>query len=190
MRPVMRVVTEEATRVVSEAAVELVKGPAAPDRAVGAPMSSVPSVSQVPVVSALPPSGVAAQGAIARPRVLFVDDSLSVRKVAERTLVELGVDVTLAVDGVDALEKLRDGTFDLIFTDLEMPRMHGYELIREVRFMPRLKEIPMVVVSSRSGTRHQDQARSVGASDYLTKPFTTQMLKTAIEHLVPRWKAS
>lgn len=115
-----------------------------------------------------------------KPRVLFVDDSLSVRKVAERTLLALGVDVALAVDGIDALMKLREGEFDLVFTDLEMPRMHGYELIRELRFVPAFKNLPIVVVSSRSGQKHQDQARTLGANDYLTKPFTSESLETAL----------
>jgi chemosensory pili system protein ChpA (sensor histidine kinase/response regulator) len=67
-------------------------------------------------------------------RVLFVDDSLSVRKVAEQILEGLGHHITVAIDGVDGLAKLREGSFDLVFTDLEMPRMHGFDFIREVRF--------------------------------------------------------
>jgi chemosensory pili system protein ChpA (sensor histidine kinase/response regulator) len=121
-------------------------------------------------------------------RILFVDDSLSVRKVAERTLLELGVEVTLAVDGIDAMEKLRLSEHDLVFTDLEMPRMHGYELISEVRQHPRFKDLPVVVVSSRSGTKHQDQARSLGATDYLTKPFTQQVLRAVLSRLLKNWK--
>jgi len=119
-----------------------------------------------------------------RLRVLVVDDSLSVRKVAEKALVGLGVDVTLAVDGVDALTRLREQDFDLVFTDLEMPRLHGYELIREIRFLPKLKGLPVVVVSSRSGAKHQDQARALGATDYLTKPFTAQMLDGILKRYV------
>jgi chemosensory pili system protein ChpA (sensor histidine kinase/response regulator) len=112
--------------------------------------------------------------------VLFVDDSVSVRKVAERALKQLGVQVTLATDGVDALERLRGGQFDMVFTDLEMPRMHGYELIRELRFLPAYHTLPIVVVTSRSGKKHRDEAHAVGASDYLTKPFTSRSLATAL----------
>ena len=119
-----------------------------------------------------------------RIRVLVVDDSLSVRKVAEKVLVGLGVDVALAVDGVDALSRLREQTFDLVFTDLEMPRLHGYELIREIRFLPKLKTLPVVVVSSRSGAKHQEQARALGATDYVTKPFTAQMLGLILKRYV------
>ena len=111
-----------------------------------------------------------------RRRVLFVDDSLSVRKVAERFLGALDVDVVLAVDGVDALAKLRLGGIDLVFTDLEMPRMHGYDLLREIRYIPAWHDLPVVVVTSRSGQKHRDQATALGANDYLTKPFTQEVL--------------
>ncbi len=116
----------------------------------------------------------------ARLRVLFVDDSVSVRKVAERALQALGVEVTLAVDGVDALEKLHARPFDLVFTDLEMPRMHGYELIRELRFLPAFRSLPVVVVTSRSGKKHREEAKAVGATHYMTKPFSPQSLASAL----------
>lgn len=120
-----------------------------------------------------------------RVRVLFVDDSLSVRKVAESTFKKMGMDVTTAVDGQDGLAKLREGMFDIVFTDLEMPRMHGYELIREVRFVPAYQDLPLVVVSSRSGAKHQDQARSLGATEYITKPFNEQVLRATVTKLCP-----
>jgi chemosensory pili system protein ChpA (sensor histidine kinase/response regulator) len=121
--------------------------------------------------------------AASRLKVLFIDDSLSVRKFAEMTLKALGVDVTLAIDGVDGMNKIRSGGFDLVFTDLEMPRMHGFELIGELRFLPAYKNLPIIVVTSRSGQKHQQQARALGATDYLTKPFNAQMLDTALK----RW---
>ncbi len=114
-------------------------------------------------------------------RVMFVDDSLSVRKVAERALGAMGVEVTTAVDGLDALAKMREASFDLLFTDLEMPRMHGFELIRELRFIKAHQDLPIVVVTSRSGQKHQEQARILGANEYLTKPFTQQTLAAALE---------
>jgi len=116
-----------------------------------------------------------------RPRVLFVDDSLSVRKVAERVLAGLGVEVTVAMDGVDALTKLRAAHYDVVFTDLEMPRMHGYDLIREIRYIPSYRHLPIAVVSSRSGQKHRDQARALGATAYITKPFTPEMLKSILD---------
>jgi chemosensory pili system protein ChpA (sensor histidine kinase/response regulator) len=136
----------------------------------------------------LPPGGAAAGPGEGKAlvRVLFVDDSISVRKVAERVLLGLGVEVAVAVDGLDALEKLRARTFDLVFTDLEMPRMHGYELIRELRFVPAYRDLPVVVVSSRSGQKHRDEARTLGANDYLTKPFNAEMLDAALKRWVRR----
>ncbi|HEX3766643.1 MAG TPA: response regulator [Kofleriaceae bacterium] len=134
-------------------------------------------------VAAPAPAAIAAPAAPDRDRplhVLFVDDSVSVRKVAERALKQLGVEVTLATDGADALDKLRGGRFDLVFTDLEMPRMHGYELIRELRFLPAFQTLPVVVVTSRSGKKHRDEAHTLGASEYLTKPFTARSLAAAL----------
>jgi chemosensory pili system protein ChpA (sensor histidine kinase/response regulator) len=119
-------------------------------------------------------------------RILFVDDSLSVRKVGERMLLGLGVEVVTAVDGQDALDKLRSMQFSLVFTDLEMPRMHGYELIQEMQFIPAYKVIPVVVVSSRSGKKHIDQALSMGAREYLTKPFSPEVLQSIIDRLALR----
>ena len=118
-----------------------------------------------------------------RLRVLFVDDSLSVRKVAERMLAGIGVEVVTAVDGQDALEKLRAMQFSLVFTDLEMPRMHGYELIREMQILPAYQAIPVVVISSRSGQKHIDQAITMGAKEYLTKPFSPEILNAVLARL-------
>ena len=134
-----------------------------------------------PALPAIPAPPTVASVDAGRPlSVLFVDDSVSVRKVAERALRQLGVEVTLATDGADALDKLRAGRFDLVFTDLEMPRMHGYELIRELRFLPAFQAMPVVVVTSRSGKKHRDEAQAVGASEYLTKPFTPRTLAAAL----------
>jgi len=118
----------------------------------------------------------------ARPlKVLFIDDSLSVRKFAQLTLAQLGADVTVAVDGVDGLAKIREGSFDIVFTDLEMPRMHGFELIRQIRFLPAYRDLPIAVVTSRSGSKHQQQARELGATEYLAKPFTAQNLDAILK---------
>jgi chemosensory pili system protein ChpA (sensor histidine kinase/response regulator) len=116
-------------------------------------------------------------------RVLFVDDSLSVRKVAEKALTSLGVEVVTAVDGQDALDRLRTGKFSIVFTDLEMPRVHGYDLIRQLRFVPAYQTVPVIVISSRSGTKHVEHALSMGANEYLTKPFTAEDL----DRMISRW---
>jgi chemosensory pili system protein ChpA (sensor histidine kinase/response regulator) len=155
-------------------------GRGTPARPAVPPVRRTPEPAPAPAIA--PPAAAPAPPAdLDRPlRVLFVDDSVSVRKVAERALRALGVEVTLAGDGIDALDKLRSGPFDLVFTDLEMPRMHGYELIRELRFVPAYRTLPVVVVTSRSGKKHRDEAQSVGASEYLTKPFTPRSLAAAL----------
>ncbi|HEY2516305.1 MAG TPA: Hpt domain-containing protein [Polyangiaceae bacterium] len=156
--------------------------PARPSRS-RAPAAKASAASEAPSEDLASPPAAPSASERGRLRVLFVDDSLSVRKVAEMNLKALGVDVTLAVDGLDAMAKLREQTFDLVFTDLEMPRMHGYELIRELRFLPAYADLPILVVTSRSGQKHQDQARALGATEYMTKPFTPQSLEAAIK----RW---
>lgn len=103
---------------------------------------------------------------------MVVDDSLSVRAVQERLLGELGCEVVLATDGLDAIEKLRARRVDIIFTDLEMPRMNGYDLISTVRLNPNWSTLPMVLVTSRAGQKHLDKALNLGCNDFLVKPFT------------------
>jgi chemosensory pili system protein ChpA (sensor histidine kinase/response regulator) len=116
-----------------------------------------------------------------RRRVLFVDDSVSIRKVAQRLFGELGVDVVTVADGRAALDQIRAGGFSLVFTDLEMPEMNGYELLRELQQLP-APRTPVIVMSSRSGGSYVEQAMQLGASAYLTKPFTSQTLAAAISH--------
>ncbi|MBI4516125.1 MAG: Hpt domain-containing protein [Deltaproteobacteria bacterium] len=115
--------------------------------------------------------------------ILVVDDSISVRKLAARFLESAGLEVDTAVDGLDALEKLASGRFRLVVTDLEMPRMHGYELITEIRRHPRFQELPVIVCSSRSSDKHRRRAREAGAQGYITKPFTKEQLLIEIERL-------
>lgn len=112
--------------------------------------------------------------------VLWADDSISVRKLAGLFLSAEGWSAETAVDGMDALEKLRSGHFQVVVTDLEMPRMHGYELLQEIRADPRLCDLPVVVCSSRSSDKHRRLAREAGASGYLTKPFTQEALAAVL----------
>ena len=102
--------------------------------------------------------------------LLLVDDSVSVRKVVAKLLARAGYRVTTAADGVEATERLRAETFDALLTDLEMPRMSGYELLEEVRARPATAQLPIVVMTSRAGEKHMQLAFELGATDYLTKP--------------------
>lgn len=114
-------------------------------------------------------------------RVLVVDDSLSVRKVEERLLNQLGCSVTTAYDGLNALEKLRECDFDFVFTDLEMPRLSGYELMSEIRSNPMWSRLPMVVISSRGADKYITKAMNLGAATFLSKPFTQEQLAQVLK---------
>ena len=141
------------------------------------PVLDVRGLADALPATAPPAAAPGATPAVARvTRVLVVDDSLSVRTVAARLLRELGAEPLLAVDGAEALERLRESAVDLVLTDLEMPRVNGYELLREIRQQPALRALPVVVVSSRAGQKHRDAASAAGANAYLAKPFTVDQL--------------
>lgn len=144
------------------------------------PILDVSGLFAAPAVGVAPrPAAPAIAAPAPRPaaaRVLVVDDSVSVRTSAAVQLRSLGVDPVLAVDGEDALARLRQQEFDLVLTDLEMPRMHGYDLLREIRTSPVWKALPVVVITSRSGDKHRTLAMTLGASDFLGKPFTAEAL--------------
>jgi chemosensory pili system protein ChpA (sensor histidine kinase/response regulator) len=105
------------------------------------------------------------------PLVLVVDDSITVRRVTERVLEQRGFDVMTARDGLDAVEVMVDRRPDLILLDIEMPRMDGYELAIHVRNDRRLMDIPMIMITSRSGEKHRRKAIDIGVNDYMTKPY-------------------
>ena len=117
----------------------------------------------------------------ATPTVLVVDDSLSVRRVVSRTIERRGWIPVLARDGLEALELLEQGHSGVILTDIEMPRMDGFELITTVRNRPEFAGLPIVVLTSRSGDKHRDRAIGLGANEYLVKPFQEQELIDVIE---------
>jgi len=103
--------------------------------------------------------------------VMIVDDSLTVRRVTSRMLQRQDIDVLAARDGVDALAQLEDQIPNLILLDIEMPRMDGYELTRHIRRSPRLKDIPIIMITSRTGEKHRKYAMEVGVDRYLGKPY-------------------
>lgn len=107
---------------------------------------------------------------------LVVDDSLSVRRVVGRTLERHGWVTILARDGVEALELLEGGDADVIVTDIEMPRMDGFELLSSIRARPAIAQTPVVVLTSRSSDKHRGRAFELGADAYLVKPFQEQEL--------------
>ena len=124
------------------------------------------------------------------PTILVVDDSLSVRKVIEKHLLSLHYKVELAGDGLDALEKLRLHPASLVLTDLEMPRMHGFELIAEMRRQETLRAIPIIVVTSRDADKHRRRATTLGADDYIIKPLSRDQLDERIHRLLGATRAA
>ena len=127
--------------------------------------------TRAPLAVAPPPSAAAEAPAVRVPTVMVVDDSLTVRKVTGRLLSREGYRVLTAKDGVDALEQLLDVVPDVLLVDIEMPRMDGFDLTRNVRADARLKAVPIIMVTSRSGEKHRAYAAEVGVNDYLGKPY-------------------
>jgi chemosensory pili system protein ChpA (sensor histidine kinase/response regulator) len=120
---------------------------------------------------------------------LVVDDSITVRRVTQRLLERNGMRVLTAKDGVDAVSLLQENHPDIILLDIEMPRMDGYEVAAHVRNDPRLKDIPIVMITSRVSEKHRARAIELGVNDYLGKPYQESQLLDAIEPLVNRRSA-
>ena len=120
---------------------------------------------------------------------LVVDDSITVRRVTQRLLERNGMRVLTAKDGVDAVSLLQENLPDIILLDIEMPRMDGYEVAAHVRSDPRLKNIPIVMITSRVSEKHRARAIELGVDDYLGKPYQESQLLDAIEPLVNRRRA-
>ena len=120
------------------------------------------------------------------PLIMVVDDSITVRKVTSRHLQKHNMDVLAAKDGIEALEKLREQVPDLMLVDIEMPRMDGYELTSNVRSDPLLKHVPIIMITSRAGSKHRDRALQLGVNLYMTKPYQEDELLANIRLLLPR----
>ena len=116
--------------------------------------------------------------------IVIADDSISVRKFVGRMLEKNGYRIKLAADGLEAAELITQQGCHLVITDLEMPRMTGYELMSQLRQSPTTKRIPVMVVTSRAGAKHRDRAMKEGASAFLTKPVQEDQLLAAVEQLI------
>ena len=116
--------------------------------------------------------------------IVVADDSISVRKFVGRMLEKNGYRVKLAADGLEAAELVTQHGCHLVITDLEMPRMTGYELMAQLRQSPTTKRIPVMVVTSRAGAKHRDRALKEGATAFLTKPVQEDQLLAAVEQLM------
>jgi len=127
-------------------------------------------------VSAAPPRS--------EPLIMVVDDSLTVRKITSRMLVRAGYQVVTAIDGVDALEKLEEFTPDVMILDIEMPRMDGFSLVRELRRDGKTQHLPIIMITSRTADKHRDYAMQLGVNTYLGKPYQEDELLQRIADFV------
>ena len=129
----------------------------------------VPSVSMSP-----------AQGQV--PLVLVVDDSITVRRVTQRLLQREGYRVALAADGLQALERLQEERPTVVLSDIEMPRMDGFDLARNIRADAALRDLPIIMITSRIAQKHREHAMELGVNHYLGKPYSDEELLSLIQH--------
>lgn len=119
-----------------------------------------------------------------KPIALIVDDSVSVRRFVANTLEKNNYETVLANDGINALEELDKKSFDIVITDLEMPKMHGYELIEKIREQKKLKDLPIVILTGRAGKKHKDMGIKLGANAFIVKPFKDNDLLSALNEFI------
>jgi chemosensory pili system protein ChpA (sensor histidine kinase/response regulator) len=103
--------------------------------------------------------------------IMVVDDSVSIRQVVSRLMEDQGWKVRTAKDGIDALDRLNESRPDLIVLDIEMPRMNGYELLGALKAQFGFEDIPVVMLTSRTATKHRDKAKALGAKGFIVKPY-------------------
>ncbi len=128
--------------------------------------------------------------AAATASILLIDDSLSIRKFVGRMLENAGYRVDTAVDGEDGLRKASAHSYRMIFTDLEMPKLNGLEVIQALRSRPQTQQTPVVVMTTRAGDKHRQMALSIGASSYIAKPVEERALLQEVERWVGQVSAA
>jgi chemosensory pili system protein ChpA (sensor histidine kinase/response regulator) len=168
-------------------------------KGLGGFLAGVPGFSGVTVgadgkiVLLLDPAGLpgaAARAGVRRPAkpaaepglaVLLADDSVSVRRIVGRHLTAAGYQVVAVQDGEQALEAMRERRFAALITDLEMPRLNGFELLDMVRRRPATRDVATIVITSRAGRKHREQAARLGAAAYFSKPIDLEALLATLE---------
>ena len=116
-------------------------------------------------------------------KVLVIDDSKTIRRTAETLLTKEGCEVFTAIDGFDALAKIADHQPDMVFCDILMPRLDGYQTCALIKKNARFSATPVIMLSSKDGLFDRARGRMVGSDEYLTKPFTKDgLLKTVVAH--------
>ena len=131
-------------------------------------------------------NAVSVEKALSGLKVLVVDDSKTIRRTAESLLAKEGCEVFTAIDGFDALAKIADHKPDLIFVDIMMPRLDGYQTCSLIKHNKIFKETPVIMLSSKDGLFDRARGRLVGSEQYLTKPFTKDELLGAIASQISR----
>ncbi len=116
--------------------------------------------------------------------IMIVDDSVTVRKVTSRLMERQGWEVATAKDGLDAVNQLQDFYPDVVLLDIEMPKMDGFEVLKRVRHDERLKDLPIIMITSRTGEKHKQEALELGVNRYLGKPFQEANLLSTIEEVI------
>ncbi|MEO8390037.1 MAG: Hpt domain-containing protein [Polaromonas sp.] len=129
-------------------------------------------VAKTPAISAAPQI----------PLILVVDDSITVRRVTQRLLQREGYRVSMAADGLQALERLQEERPAVVLSDIEMPRMDGFDLARNIRADVRLNNLPIIMITSRIAEKHREHAKELGVDHYLGKPFSEEELMSLVRH--------
>lgn len=125
-------------------------------------------------------------GNLAGVRVMVIDDSKTIRRTAETLLKKEGCEVVTATDGFEALAKIADNRPQIIFVDIMMPRLDGYQTCSLIKNNQLFKNTPVIMLSSKDGLFDKAKGRIVGSEEYLTKPFTREELLSAIRRHVPQ----
>ena len=151
-----------------------------------------PASSDVPAGAgtATPATGEALAAPSDIPLVLVVDDSITVRRVTQRLLQREGYRVALAADGLQGLERLQQERPAVVLSDIEMPRMDGFDFLRNIRADAAWRELPVVMITSRTADKHQDHARRLGANHYLGKPYSEDELLALVRSYAQAAKAA
>jgi len=118
-------------------------------------------------------------------RILAVDDSASMRQMVDLTLKSAGHVVISAVDGVDGLQKARDGDrVDLVITDVNMPNMDGITLVRELRRLPQYRGVPLLMLTTEASAERKQEGRAAGATGWIVKPFDPERLLATVDKVL------
>lgn len=173
-----------AATVLTTGAVALIYNPVAMVPAYGEHKQAVAD-TETPAAAGRAPNGGAGAAPAGPPLILVVDDSITVRRVMQRLLRRQGYRVALAADGEQGLDQIQQERPALVLTDIEMPRMDGFELLRAIRADGTLAGLPVVVITSRAAEKHRDHARDLGASHYLGKPYSENELLGLVRTYAP-----